>query len=136
MEPIRINIATFDYLDKKTVFIISALVIIVAIMTALNTSLYLAYKSRIAEFEQKTVRARKLLYAGTWLKDDKWLLIISQEVAEEMSGLLATRNVEIAIIFFGALAIILTTVFTTRSTVNRLRNAEAMIWLGPVTRIF
>jgi two-component system NtrC family sensor kinase len=75
-------------------------------------------------FEQRIEQGGKLLYAGTWLKNDKWLLIISQEAAEEMSGLLATRNVEIAIIFFGALAIILTTVFTTRSTVNRLRESD------------
>ncbi|MBW2119483.1 MAG: two-component sensor histidine kinase, partial [Deltaproteobacteria bacterium] len=75
--------------------------------------------------EQKNAQGKKLLYAGAWLKDDKWLLVISQDASEEMSGLLATRNLEIAIITFGTLAIILTVFFTTRLTVNRLREADS-----------
>jgi hypothetical protein len=59
MEPIRINIATFEYLDKKIVLIIAALVVTIAIMTALNTSLYLTYNRQIGEFEQKTSRVEK-----------------------------------------------------------------------------
>ncbi|UCF85878.1 MAG: two-component sensor histidine kinase [Desulfobacteraceae bacterium] len=74
--------------------------------------------------EQRSGHGRKLLCAGSWLKDNKWLLIISQNPDEEMSGLFATRNVEIAIISFGILAIILTTVFTTRLTVRRLRESD------------
>lgn len=76
-------------------------------------------------FEHKNARGTELLYAGSWLKDDKWLLVISQDASEEMSGLLATRNLEIAIIIFGTLAIILTVFFTTRLTVNRLREADS-----------
>jgi two-component system NtrC family sensor kinase len=75
--------------------------------------------------EQKNAQGTELLYAGSWLKDDKWLLVISQDASEEMSGLLATRNLEIAIIIFGTLAIILTVFFTTRLTVNRLREADS-----------
>jgi two-component system NtrC family sensor kinase len=67
---------------------------------------------------------RKLLYAGSWLKNKNWLLVISQDASHEMSALFATRNVEIAIIISGILAIILTTVFTTRLTVNRLMQAD------------
>ena len=84
MEPIRINIATFDYLDKKIVFIISALVIIVAIMTALNTSLYLAYKSRIAEFEQKTVRIEKSMEEDSGKADisaEEWEIMQHRVIA-------------------------------------------------------
>jgi len=77
--------------------------------------------------EQKNGYGRKLLYAGSWLKNKKWLLIISQEVAEEMSGLFATRNLEIVIIASGILAIILVTVFTTRLTINRLRETDLKI---------
>ena len=66
-----------------------------------------------------------LLCAGSWLRNDQWLLVISQEASEEISGLFATRNAEIAIILSGALAIILTTVFTTRLAVNRLKQADA-----------
>ncbi len=66
----------------------------------------------------------KLLYAGSWLKNKNWLLMISQDPVEEMGGLFATRNMEIVIILGGILAIVLTTVFTTRLTVTRLRQAD------------
>ena len=74
--------------------------------------------------EEKDVEGEETLYAGTWLKGGKWLLIISQEASEEMTGLLATRNMEIGIVVCGLLAIILTTVFTTRLAVGRLRNSD------------
>jgi len=74
--------------------------------------------------EQADGHGRKLLYAGVWLKNNEWLLIISQDVAEEMSSLFVTRNVEIAIIGSGILAIILTTIFTTRLSVRRLRDSD------------
>ncbi len=74
--------------------------------------------------DQKNGHGRELIYAGSWLKNNKWLLIISQDAREEMAGLFATRNVEIAIVIAGILAIILTTVLTTRSAVNRLRDVD------------
>jgi len=74
--------------------------------------------------ETETSHGGKRLFAGTWLKNKTWLLTISQEVSEEMGGLLATRNLEIAIIIFGTLLIILTTIFTTHRTVTRLREAD------------
>ena len=77
--------------------------------------------------EQKNGQKGEVLYAGYWLKTPKWLLVISQEVAEEMSGLLVTRNVEIIIIVLGLLAIIMTTVFTTRLFIKRLRESDAKI---------
>ncbi len=69
-------------------------------------------------------RNNGLLCAGTWLRNNQWLLIISQEASEEISSLFATRNAEIVIMVFGFLAIILTTIFTTRITVNRLKQAD------------
>ncbi len=75
--------------------------------------------------EQRDAQGNEILYAGYWLKTPRWLLIISQGVAEEMRGLGVTRNVEIAIIVLGVLAIILTTVFTTRLFIRRLKNADA-----------
>ena len=75
--------------------------------------------------EKKDGQKGKVLYAGYWLKTPQWLLVISQEVAEEMSGLLVTRNVEIIIIVLGLLAIIMTTVFTTRLFIKRLRESDA-----------
>ncbi len=74
-------------------------------------------------FEEKNVEGRKLFYAGSWLKNKQWLLVISQDAAEEMTGLFATRNVEIIIILGGVLAIVLATIFTTRLTIHRLQDA-------------
>jgi two-component system NtrC family sensor kinase len=87
----------------------------------LDTALF---GGRTTVTEQRNGHGKKVFYAGSWLNNDKWLLIISQEADEEMSGLFAARNVEIAIIVSGILAIILTTVFTTRITVNRLRQSD------------
>ena len=67
---------------------------------------------------------KKQLYAGSWLKNDKWLLIISQDVAEEMDGLFATRNHAIAIIISAILAITITTIFITKKAVARLEQAD------------
>ena len=74
--------------------------------------------------ELKGSDGSRRLHAGTWLNNDKWLLVISQKVSEEMSGLLATRSLEIAIILAGFLAIIITTLFNTRSLIKRLKAAD------------
>lgn len=73
---------------------------------------------------EKEDNGKKLLYAGSRLKNVKWLLIISQEPAEQMSGLMVARNIEILIIFAGILAIVIATVFTSRLTINRLKQAD------------
>jgi len=75
--------------------------------------------------EEKNVAGEKALYAGCRLKDGKWILVISQEVAEEMTGLFATRIAEIIIMVCGFLTIILATVLTTRMIVKRLRETDA-----------
>jgi two-component system NtrC family sensor kinase len=89
--------------------------------STLDTSLFGGHTTVI---EAQNGRGRRVLYAGSWLKNNKWLLVIRQEVAEEMTGLFATRNAEIAIIVSGLLAIILATIFTTRVTVSRLRESD------------
>ena len=88
----------------------------------LNTRLF---GGRTTVIEQENRHGRKLLYAGSWLKNDKWLLVISQDPHEQMSGLFMARNVEIVIIISGILAIILATIFTTRLTVSRLRQSDS-----------
>jgi two-component system NtrC family sensor kinase len=82
------------------------------------------FGTRTAVIEKKDLRGEETLYAGSWLNAGKWLLVISQGTGEEMSGLLTTRNVEIVIVVFGLLAIVLTTVFTTRLTISRLRDSD------------
>ncbi len=78
-----------------------------------------------ASFEEnKNTDGDTKYYAGAWLKNNEWLLVISQETGREMSGLFATRNLVVGIILFGCLAIVITTVFTTRTTLNRLAEAD------------
>ena len=87
----------------------------------LNSTLF---GGRTTVIERSDDQGKSLLYAGSWLNSNKWLLVISQEMAGEMKGLFATRNMEIVIISLGILAIILTTVFITRLAINRLRQAD------------
>jgi two-component system, NtrC family, sensor kinase len=74
--------------------------------------------------EKKNDQGKSLLYAGAWLNNGKWLLLISQDLTEEMTGLFATRNVGLLLILLGIAAIAATTIFTTRITVKRLKEAD------------
>jgi two-component system NtrC family sensor kinase len=65
-----------------------------------------------------------LVLAGAWLRNVNWLLVTSQEPAEEMSGIFQARNLEIAIGLCGSLAIILTILLTTRLMVRKLVEAD------------
>jgi len=89
--------------------------------TKLNTTLF---GSNPTVIEQTNSRGQKLVYAGVWLKNKKWLLVICQGAFEEMTDLIATRNLEIAIIILGIMAIVLTTIFTTRLGIMRLKQAD------------
>lgn len=89
--------------------------------SGLDTSLF---GGRTSTVELRNRQGKRRLYAGSWLKNHNWLLVISQDVDEEMSGLFATRRVAVFIIGFGILAIVLTTVLTTRQTVRRLQDQE------------
>jgi two-component system NtrC family sensor kinase len=82
------------------------------------------FGSKTTAIEMANGNGNKRLYAGAWLKNNNWLLVINQEVKEEMKGLLATRAVEVIIIVAGILAIVLTTIFTTRLSVKGLRTAD------------
>lgn len=75
--------------------------------------------------ELRTPEGVGMLYAGSWLKEHRWLLLIRQEAAEEMGGLFAARNVEIAIIVAGLLAIVAATVFTTYLMIDRLKESDS-----------
>jgi two-component system NtrC family sensor kinase len=75
-------------------------------------------------FEQTGNDQRKTLFAGTWLKAKDWLLVISGDVEADMAELFATRNVQIAITVAGIIAIIITTIFTTRLMIKQLVQAE------------
>ncbi|MBU0699244.1 MAG: cache domain-containing protein, partial [Proteobacteria bacterium] len=64
----------------------------------------------LARFGQGTTVAEKIKrngqtkhIAGAWLKNNEWLLVITQDLGYEKGGFLTTRNTEIIIIFLGCL---------------------------------
>ncbi|MBW2593741.1 MAG: sensor histidine kinase [Deltaproteobacteria bacterium] len=87
----------------------------------LDTNLF---GGQVEVVEKRSEEGRAMLYAGSWLKDDKWLLMVQQEPSELMSGLLAVRFAEIAIIVCGLIAIIVTTIFTTRLAIGHLKRSD------------
>ena len=92
--------------------------------TPVNVS---SFGKQTTTFEEIGSGARNLLVAGTWLKTKPWLLAITVDIDNEMAGLFATRTIQITIIAAGVLAIVLTTVFTTRLMVRAaapVRNAR------------
>jgi two-component system NtrC family sensor kinase len=62
--------------------------------------------------------------AGAWLKNNDWLLVITQDVGDEKGALLTTRNTEIFIIVLSCLAIIMTTFFVMRIIFKHLEEAD------------
>jgi two-component system, NtrC family, sensor kinase len=86
-----------------------------------------SFGKQTTTFEEMGTGARNLLVAGTWLKNKTWLLTITVDIDNEMAGLFATRTIQITIIAAGALAIVLTTVFTTRLMVGQLLRSEMRV---------
>jgi len=89
------------------------------------------FGGRVTVIELEDPNGEPRLYAGSWLNDNKWLLVINQQPLELMSRLFALRQTEIFIITLGVLAIMATTVFTTRLTISRLiKTDQEMIELN------
>jgi len=87
----------------------------------IDTSLF---GGKTSATEHVDSQGRKMLMAGSWLKNTDWLLVITQEIDEEMRSLLATRNLEILIIVCGLTLIILATTVITTFTVTKLEDAS------------
>jgi two-component system NtrC family sensor kinase len=87
----------------------------------LNTILF-DRATTIVEF--RSDKGKRVVCAGNWLKKNNWLLVISQDVTEEMTGFFAAQHFGIIIMVVGFLGIILTVYFTTRMTVSRLRESD------------
>jgi two-component system, NtrC family, sensor kinase len=86
-----------------------------------------SFGKQTTTFEEISTDARNLLVAGTWLKNKNWLLAITVDIDSELAGLFATRTIQIGIITAGVLAILLTTVFTTRLMVGQLLRSETRV---------
>jgi len=74
--------------------------------------------------ERKTVNGVVHYFAGAWLRNKNWLLVIRQQADDETGGLIQARNTEILIISLGVIAIVLTTVFTSHRVVHHLQAAN------------
>ncbi len=74
---------------------------------------------------EKVKENNKIQYvAGHWLKNNEWLMVISQDVKDEKGGLLSTRNTELVIIILGCLAILVTTFLTMRTIFRHLEESD------------
>ena len=82
------------------------------------------FGGRVTVIEIEDPSGEERLYAGSWLNDNKWLLIINQQPLELLSRLFALRQMEVFIITLGVLGIVITTIFTTRLAINRLRKND------------
>jgi two-component system NtrC family sensor kinase len=82
------------------------------------------FGGRVTVIEHRDRSGAEQLFAGSWLNDNKWLLIINQQPLELMSRLFALRRTEILIITLGILGIVATTIFTTRLVINRLKKTD------------
>ena len=67
----------------------------------------------------------KKYYAGSWMKDNEWLLVVSQESCDEKGRLIAIRNRDILIVGLGCAAIILATVLSIHMLIRRLEENDA-----------
>ena len=74
--------------------------------------------------ETKNSEGQRVMLAGSWIHNGKWLLVVRQGVRQEMRGLFSARYAGIGIILSGIVGIVLMTVFTTRMTINRLKEAD------------
>lgn len=74
--------------------------------------------------ETKTGDNRTILFAGSWLKNKDWLLVITQDASEGMGAFFKTRNAQRLYMAIGCCAIVLVTIFTTHLSVRRLEKSS------------
>jgi two-component system NtrC family sensor kinase len=77
-----------------------------------------------AVIERGTGDGGRILLAGSWLKNEDWLLVITQDAAEGMGAFFKTRNAQRVYMAIGCLGILLVTVFTTHLNVRRLEKSS------------
>ncbi len=92
--------------------------------TSLNTRLF---GGRVTVAELPDAHGKPTLYAGSWLNEKEWLLVIKQDPAEMMAELFAIQFSGVMIVLIGAVAIILTTVFTIQLAIRQLRRTDEKI---------
>ncbi len=71
-----------------------------------------------------SLRGRPCIAGMVWLKNAPWLLVITDDVAEEMSPLLTTKTDVLLLTALGIIFIILGTIATAHTLVSRIRAAD------------
>lgn len=79
----------------------------------------------IDTFIKKDSRGDKYLYATTWIKDNKWLLIVRQEKADAFKALNFAAYLIILITILGGTGIIGAAFYLTGNMVRRIENTDA-----------
>jgi two-component system NtrC family sensor kinase len=79
---------------------------------------------RVSVIERPGPDGEAHLYGGSWLEQNKWLLVIRQDPSQMMEGLFAVQFFEVLIISVGMAAIVLTSFFTTRMAIGQLRRSD------------
>ena len=79
-------------------------------------------ESTVIEFKDEGGDTRYI--AGSWLKDNQWLLVINQIAGQERGWLVNARNTEILIIAFGCLIIFLAIVLISNTLVRHLESTD------------
>ncbi|UCG80603.1 MAG: two-component sensor histidine kinase [Desulfobacterales bacterium] len=78
----------------------------------------------IKTFIQKDSRGDEHLYATTWMKDKKWLLVVRQEKADAFKALRAASYLIVLIIVIGGSAIIGVAFYLTNRIVRRMQQMD------------
>jgi two-component system NtrC family sensor kinase len=81
--------------------------------------------SGINTFIKNDVRGDKYLYATTWLKDKKWLLVVRQEKADAFKALRAAGYLIALITVIGGAAIVSIAFYQTGRIVRRMERMDA-----------
>ncbi|MBW1893561.1 MAG: hypothetical protein JRF40_03430 [Deltaproteobacteria bacterium] len=88
MEPIRINIATFEYIDKKLVFIMAVVATALIVISAVNINLFFKYRGRISEYGNKALRIEKVFAEKNMLESRR-----IEEIGTERSEKILQRAI-------------------------------------------
>ncbi len=88
----------------------------ILVESGLNPSLF----GEGSVIERTTSDDRRILFAGSRLKNKDWLLVITQDAAEGMGAFFRTRTAQRIYMAIGCCAIVLITIFTTHLSVRRL----------------
>jgi len=79
----------------------------------------------IQTFIQKDARGDKYLYATTWLKDKKWLLVVRLEKADAFKALRSATYLVVLILLIGGFAIVGVAFYLTDRIIRRMEQMDA-----------